>query len=108
MGGGIGGETNGTQLPTGATSTHHLAGPLLAGLCSHTPTAPQLSPARRLPCPALLPPLQVFERSWFARRRCLDVGCNEGVITLAVAARFHPASMLGCDIDGALIGKACR
>ena len=51
---------------------------------------------------------QVFERRWFARRRCLDVGCNEGLLTLALAARFGPRSMLGVDIDSGLIGKACR
>ena len=59
-----------------------------------------------LSCPAPAP--QVFERTWFARRRCLDVGCNEGLITLALAQRYHPRSMLGVDIDGALIARACR
>ncbi|KAI7835533.1 hypothetical protein COHA_010579, partial [Chlorella ohadii] len=54
------------------------------------------------------PRLAVFERRWFARRRCLDVGCNEGLLTLALAARFGPRSMLGVDIDSGLIGKACR
>lgn len=51
---------------------------------------------------------QVFERRWFARRRCLDVGCNEGLLTLALATRFSPRSMLGVDIDSGLVGKACR
>lgn len=50
----------------------------------------------------------MFERRWFARRRCLDVGCNEGLLTLALATRFGPRSMLGVDIDSGLIGKACR
>lgn len=54
------------------------------------------------------PRLAVFERRWFARRRCLDVGCNEGLITLALVARYHPRSMLGVDIDSALVAKACR
>ncbi|PRW58460.1 putative RNA methyltransferase At5g51130 [Chlorella sorokiniana] len=54
------------------------------------------------------PRLAVFERRWFARRRCLDVGCNEGLLTLALATRLGPRSMLGVDIDSGLIGKACR
>ncbi len=38
---------------------------------------------------------QVMERCWFAGRRCLDVGCNSGVLTLALATRFGTASMHG-------------
>lgn len=38
----------------------------------------------------------------------LDVGCNEGLVTLAVATRFGCASATGVDIDGGLIGKAHR
>lgn len=51
---------------------------------------------------------QVLERRWFANRRCLDIGCNEGLVTLAVAARFGAASMLGVDLDEHLIRNACR
>lgn len=51
---------------------------------------------------------QVLERRWFAGRRCLDIGCNEGLVTLAVAARFGAASMLGVDLDEHLIRNACR
>ena len=65
--------------------------------CAACPTRPARPPA----------PPQVFERAWFVRRRCLDVGCNEGFITLGVVARFGPRSMLGVDIDGGLIAKAC-
>ena len=50
----------------------------------------------------------MFERKWFARRRCLDVGCNEGLVTLALAQKYHPRSMMGVDIDAALVAKACR
>ena len=52
--------------------------------------------------------LQVFKRAWFQGRRCLDIGCNSGAITLSIAAQLAPRSMLGVDIDASLIKKACR
>ena len=52
--------------------------------------------------------LQVFKRAWFQGRRCLDIGCNSGAITLSIAAQLAPRSMLGVDIDASLIRKACR
>lgn len=52
-------------------------------------------------------PPQCFERGWFANRRCLDVGCNEGVVTLAITTKFGCKSMMGVDIDAQLIAKAC-
>ena len=51
---------------------------------------------------------QVMERCWFSGRRCLDVGCNSGVLTLALATRFGTASMHGVDIDKPLVQMACR
>lgn len=54
------------------------------------------------------PRLQVLDRRWFHGKRCLDIGCNEGVITLAAVQRFAPLSMLGVDIDESLIKTACR
>ncbi len=50
---------------------------------------------------------QVFERGWFAGRRCLDVGCNEGVLTLTLVRKFGTRSMLGIDIDEHLVKLAC-
>ena len=47
-----------------------------------------------------------FRREWFEGRRCLDVGCNEGLVALSVAVRFKPASMVGVDVDGWLVRKA--
>ncbi|KAA6425547.1 MAG: hypothetical protein FRX49_04444 [Trebouxia sp. A1-2] len=49
-----------------------------------------------------------LDRRWFHGKRCLDIGCNEGVITLAAVQRFAPMSMLGVDIDEGLIKTACR
>ena len=49
-----------------------------------------------------------MEKPWFQNKQCLDIGCNEGMITLALAAHFGTASMLGVDIDRKLIGRASR
>lgn len=53
------------------------------------------------------PRLRLMERAWFARKRCMDVGCNEGVLTLALAQEYASQSMVGVDLDAALIKKAC-
>ncbi|CAK0784799.1 hypothetical protein CVIRNUC_008003 [Coccomyxa viridis] len=50
--------------------------------------------------------LKVMEKPWFQNKQCLDIGCNEGMITLALASHFGTASMLGVDIDRRLIGRA--
>jgi 7SK snRNA methylphosphate capping enzyme len=49
-----------------------------------------------------------MEKPWFQNRRCLDIGCNEGVVTLSLAMRFGTECMLGVDIDQTLINKASR
>lgn len=49
-----------------------------------------------------------MEKPWFQNRKCLDIGCNEGMITLALASHFGSNSMIGVDIDRSLIGKASR
>lgn len=73
--------------------------------CSHIQVADALVQYKRL---YFTPTGQVMERWWFHKRRCLDIGCNEGLVTLAVAARFGAASMLGVDLDEHLIRNACR
>jgi 7SK snRNA methylphosphate capping enzyme len=52
------------------------------------------------------PRLSAFRPEWFRGRRVLDVGCNEGLVSLDVAARFHAAAVLGVDIDPQLVAKA--
>ena len=52
------------------------------------------------------PRLQLLQRSWFEGRSVLDIGCNSGVITFAMAEKFAPRSILGVDIDGHLISRA--
>lgn len=54
------------------------------------------------------PRVQIFQKQWFHNKRCLDIGCNAGFVSMAVAARFACASMLGVDIDKQLIQQACR
>ena len=49
-----------------------------------------------------------MEKPWFQNKQCLDIGCNEGMITLALASHFGTANMLGVDIDRRLIGRASR
>jgi 7SK snRNA methylphosphate capping enzyme len=54
------------------------------------------------------PRLQHLERQWFFDKDVLDIGCNEGVVTLSVAVRFQPRSVIGVDLDGHLIAQAQR
>jgi 7SK snRNA methylphosphate capping enzyme len=56
-----------------------------------------------------LPPeerLRGLQREWIYNRRCLDVGCNSGHITFYLAQHYLPKSMLGIDVDSALIHRA--
>ena len=54
------------------------------------------------------PRLQVLDRRWFRNKRCMDIGCNDGRLTLTMASKYGCASMLGLDIDASLIKQACR
>ncbi|CAD7697004.1 unnamed protein product [Ostreobium quekettii] len=54
------------------------------------------------------PRLQALRQEWFKGRDCIDIGCNEGVITIALAYRFQTGSMHGIDIDNFLVTKAIR
>ncbi|KAJ9534897.1 hypothetical protein QJQ45_029545 [Haematococcus lacustris] len=54
------------------------------------------------------PRLACMREEWFAGRHLLDIGCNEGLITLALATRFGCTSATGVDIDRQLVGKAAR
>ncbi|XP_004930468.1 7SK snRNA methylphosphate capping enzyme bin3 [Bombyx mori] len=52
--------------------------------------------------------LQVFEmhRHLFQNKDVLDIGCNVGHISIAVARTFGARSVVGIDIDSVLIGRA--
>lgn len=54
--------------------------------------------------------LQVFHRypELFTNKDVLDIGCNVGYMTMCIAKRFAPKSILGIDIDKKLIDQARR
>ncbi|XP_029655929.1 probable RNA methyltransferase Y17G7B.18 [Octopus sinensis] len=52
--------------------------------------------------------VRVMERAWFEGKSVLDVGCNIGSLTLAVALQFQPRRITGIDIDPTLISSAWR
>ena len=52
------------------------------------------------------PRMKCFEQEWFDAKDVLDIGCNAGHLTLAVARKFSPRRIVGMDIDGKLIGMA--
>jgi 7SK snRNA methylphosphate capping enzyme len=44
-----------------------------------------------------------LKREWFEHKDVLDIGCNVGHITLAIAKNFEPNKIIGLDIDLELI-----
>uniref|UniRef100_A0A803NT51 RNA methyltransferase n=1 Tax=Cannabis sativa TaxID=3483 RepID=A0A803NT51_CANSA len=52
------------------------------------------------------PRLKVMKKEWFEGKDCLDVGCNNGIITIQIAKKFHCQSILGVDIDSNRIEDA--
>lgn len=50
--------------------------------------------------------LNSLRPEWFAGKDILDIGCNVGHITLAIACDFRPRKIVGMDIDGRLIAAA--
>ncbi|XP_020675391.2 probable RNA methyltransferase At5g51130 [Dendrobium catenatum] len=52
------------------------------------------------------PRLQVFKREWFENKDCLDIGCNQGLVTITIAKKFFCRSIVGIDIDKGLIDDA--
>ena len=52
--------------------------------------------------------LHFFQKEWFDSKQILDIGCNTGLITLAIARDFKPSHIVGIDIDPQLIYIARR
>ena len=54
------------------------------------------------------PRLQHLDQQWFAGKSMIDIGCNDGLLTMSLACKFGCQSVMGVDIDSQLISKACR
>ncbi|KAL2555210.1 putative RNA methyltransferase [Forsythia ovata] len=52
------------------------------------------------------PRIKALKREWFEGKKCLDIGCNSGLITIAIAKKFCCQSILGVDVDGDRIEDA--
>lgn len=52
------------------------------------------------------PRLAAFRPEWFRGKKVLDIGCNVGHVTLAIAKHWSPAHILGLDIDAGVVHAA--
>lgn len=52
------------------------------------------------------PRLVFFKMEWFKDKDCLDIGCNQGLITIGLAKKFLCRSIIGVDIDAGLVESA--
>lgn len=50
--------------------------------------------------------LKLMKKEWFEGNSVLDIGCNTGQVTIEIARKFNPKTILGIDIDGGLIKTA--
>ncbi|KAG8838316.1 hypothetical protein FRC20_006458 [Serendipita sp. 405] len=57
---------------------------------------------------SLDPRLNLLPDDIFKGKRVLDLGCNEGWLTVDIAQHFHPSKVIGVDIDGDLIRGAWK
>mmetsp|Transcript_24751 Transcript_24751/g.48376 ORF Transcript_24751/g.48376 Transcript_24751/m.48376 type:complete len:634 (-) Transcript_24751:116-2017(-) len=48
----------------------------------------------------------LLKRVWFRKKKCLDIGCNSGILTVQIASEYKCSSILGVDIDPKLIRYA--
>lgn len=49
-----------------------------------------------------------MQEEWFRDKTVLDIGCNTGLLTIAVASLFSPFKITGIDIDKKLIRMAWK
>ncbi|CEG49837.1 loc100151157 protein [Plasmopara halstedii] len=52
------------------------------------------------------PRLAALTKIWFESKRGLDIGCNSGELTIAIAKHLAPSYLLGVDVDPQLISRA--
>lgn len=50
--------------------------------------------------------MSVMQADWFQGKEVLDIGCNVGRLTIAIAKSFKPKAVIGIDIDDELIQEA--
>lgn len=50
--------------------------------------------------------LKLMKKEWFEGKIALDIGCNTGQVTIEIARKFNPKTILGIDIDEGLIKTA--
>ncbi len=49
---------------------------------------------------------KILEEEWIKGKKCLDIGCNGGTLTLIIAIIYQPEIIQGIDIDPSLIKRA--
>ena len=47
-----------------------------------------------------------FKLEWFEGKKCVDIGCNEGAVTLKIAETLVPNFIIGLDLDPRMIDAA--
>ncbi|KFD70733.1 hypothetical protein M514_06034 [Trichuris suis] len=52
------------------------------------------------------PRMHLLQAEWFQGCRVLDIGCNVGMLTIAIAQEFSPRHVVGIDIDPYLVYMA--
>jgi 7SK snRNA methylphosphate capping enzyme len=52
--------------------------------------------------------LGVLKKDWFEDKKCLDIGCNDGTLTLMIGLLYEPKIIEGIDIDYRLIKTAVK
>lgn len=52
--------------------------------------------------------LSILNQDWFKGKRCLDIGCNVGTLTLLIALNYAPSYIEGVDIDYRLVSSAIK
>jgi 7SK snRNA methylphosphate capping enzyme len=50
--------------------------------------------------------ISCLDEKWFCGNKCIDIGCNEGAVTLQIAQTFHPDHIIGIDLDPRMIDAA--
>ena len=52
--------------------------------------------------------MKLLKREWFHGKRCMDIGCHTGDLTLQITFTFKPEIMIGVDIDHKVIAGAIK